>query len=279
MADQGLTQAINQTLAYSHHFSYPLTLPELHARLIRRKISPNRLALALTSLVKTKVILYKKPYYYLPGKGADLKRRELYTLLSQPLLTYAHSLLPALTKLPTVRAIFVTGSLAVSNSDGHDDIDLLVITDAGKLWSTRLLLTIYTSLLGIRRTRRTRNIMGKLCLNLYLTTGSLAIPESKRSLYTAYELIQAKPLSDPHNLHAQLLHANSWLRAYLPNFPIPKPSNNLVSDLRYPIYEKLAYSLQYLYMKPKITREYITRDAAFFHPHDPSPPTITIHKL
>lgn len=268
-----LTQAILDTLAYSHHFHFPLTFSELHTRLIRTRLSPARLKLALAPLIQTGVVATRRSYYFLPGQDHLVPQRLLYARLSRPLRAYAVSLLPTLTQLPTVRALYLTGSLAMHNTDGHDDIDLLVITAPGTLWTTRLILTLFTTLLGLRRSRRNPRVMGKLCLNLYLTPTSYALPPTRRSLYTAYELIQATPLYDPHNTRAALLSANAWLQTYLPNFPFPSappaplpPRPGLLVRLL----ETALFNLQYLYMKPKITREYITPDAAFFHPSDPS---------
>lgn len=282
MVNQGLKKAILQTIKYSDHFHFPLTLTELHHRLIGYQVSRASLTKVVHALTKSKLISQQKHYYFLPHKLSLVKRRKLYARLSKPLYTYAHSLLPTLARVRPVRAVFLTGSLAMKNTDGHDDIDLMIIADSGKLWTTRLLLTLYTSILGIRRTRNTKNIMGKLCLNLYLTTNSLAIPISKRSLYSAYELIQIVPLYDPHNLHAKLLTANLWVNDYLPNYLMPHPDTTMY-HVPCTMYEKLvetiSYHLQYLYMKSRITREYVTKDAAFFHPRDPSPPTISTHKL
>lgn len=273
MVDQGLKKAILQTIKYSDHFHFPLTLTEFHQRLIGYRISKSSLSASLNSLIKSNLLSQKNNYYFLPQKSSLVKRRGLYARLSIPLYTYAQSLLPTLTHISSVRGIFLTGSLAMSNTDGHDDIDLMIITAPGKLWTTRLLLTIYTTLLGLRRTRNTKNIMGKLCLNLYLTTSSLTIPIPKRSLYSAYELVQIVPLYDPNNTHAELLASNSWIKSYLPNFPIPKRGSRIHGFTGLRVYESLfesiAYHLQYLYMKPRITREYISRDAAFFHPRNP----------
>ena len=273
MVDQGLKNAILQTIKYSDHFNFPLTLSELHHRLIGYHISKSSLSASLNSLIKSNLLSQKNNYYFLPQKSSLVKRRSVYARLSIPLYTYATSLISTLTRINSVRSIFLTGSLAMSNTDGHDDIDLMIITDAGKLWTTRLLLTIYTTLLGLRRTRNTKHVMGKLCLNLYLTTSSLAIPISKRSLYSAYELVQIVPLYDPHNLHAQLLSSNPWVSDYLPNYPIPNREARINGFTGLRLYERLieliAYHLQYRYMKPRITREYITPDAAFFHPNDP----------
>jgi len=273
MVDQGLKNAILQTIKYSDHFNFPLTLTELHHRLISYQVSKPSLTKVVHALTKSKLISQQNNYYFLPNKSSLVRRRKLYARLSIPLYSYARSLLLTLTHTSSVRGIFLTGSLAMQNTDGHDDIDLMIITEAGKLWTTRLLLTIYTTLLGLRRTRNTKNIMGKLCLNLYLTTNSLTIPATKRSLYTAYELTQVVPLYDPHNLHAQLLLSNLWVKDYLPNFPIPKRSSRIQGFTGLRIYQSLfesvVYHLQHLYMKPRITREYITPDAAFFHPNDP----------
>ncbi len=275
MVDQGLKNAILQTIKYSDHFHFPLTLTELHLRLIGYPISKSSLSASLNSLIKSNLLSQKNNYYFLPQKSSLVKRRSVYARLSIPLYTYATSLISTLTRINSVRSIFLTGSLAMSNTDGHDDIDLMIITDAGKLWTTRLLLTVYTTLLGLRRTRNTKHVMGKLCLNLYLTTSSLAIPISKRSLYSAYELVQIVPLYDPHNLHAQLLSSNPWVSDYLPNYPIPEREARINGLTGLRLYERLieliAYHLQYFYMKPRITREYITPDAAFFHPNNPAP--------
>ena len=266
-----LAKAILTTLTYSNHFHYPLTMDELHLRLVEQKVIRNKLESTVKALMQSKAIETKAGFYFLPNHSALVKQRLLYAKLSKPLKDLAMSYVPILRRVPSVMAIYLTGSLAMNNTDGHDDIDLLIITKPGLLWTTRLLLTIYTSLLGLRRTPKTTNIMGKLCLNLYLTPDSYLMPASRRSLYTAYELVQMTPLYDPNNTHTELLASNSWIKTYLPNYPLPKPKTHRVSVTRYPIYEKLVYTLQYLYMKPRITREYITRDAAFFHPRNPAP--------
>ena len=269
MVDQGLKNAIKKTLSYSHYFHYPLTLAELHTRLINYKVSKSSLVKTVKTLLKSKLISQQAGYYFLPDKSSLYGRRKLYSHLSKPLFDYTRSLVPILTRIRSIRAIYLTGSLAMQNTDGHDDIDLMIVAESGKLWTTRLLLTIYTTLLGLRRTRNTKNIMGKLCLNLYLTPDSYVIPLHLRSLYTAYELIQVVPLYDPKNTHSLLLSSNSWLQSYLPNYSLPKPENIRSTTPKYAMLEAICYRVQLLYMQSRITREYITRDSAFFHPNDP----------
>ena len=284
MANNGLQKAIISTLKYSNHFNFPLTAQEIFLRLISSEpCSKERVFGTLHSMVKTNKIEKLGKYYFLPGESNIVKQRLIYSRLSKPLRSYAESLVKNLTIFPTVKAIYLTGSLAMNNTDGHDDIDLMIVAKPGTLWTTRFLLTLYTTLLALRRTPHTKNIMGKLCLNLYLTPNSYALPPSHRSLYTAYELIQANPIYDPHNTRAALLFANPWIEKYLPNATrtVPKRNPRLQTEEGSPagegtvlngilkIVEKICYRLQLTYMHSKITREYITPDAAFFHPHDP----------
>lgn len=269
MVDQGLKNAIKKTLTYSDYFNYPLTLAELHARLIKYQVSKSSLSKIINPLIKSKSISQEANYYFLPKKSSLVRRRKLYSRLSKSLFNYAESLVPILTRIRSIRAIYLTGSLAMQNTDGHDDIDLMIVAESKKLWTTRFLLTIYTTLLGLRRTRNTKNIMGKLCLNLYLTPDSFTLPPHLRSLYTAYELIQAVPLYDPKNTHSALLSSNSWLKSYLPNYPLPKSKNKQPTTVKRKLLENVLYLAQLLYMKGRITREYITKDSAFFHPNNP----------
>lgn len=270
-----LSQAILATLKYSDYFSFPLTLSELHSRLISSKpVSKSLLSQTLQSLLLSRQVVRSGIFYYLPGKSALVTKRLRRQKLALPLISRARSLAARISRLPGVLAIFLTGSLAMSNSETSSDFDFMIITNNNRLWLTRLLLTIYCSLFGLRRTPNSHNNSGKLCLNLYLTPNSLALPPEKRTLYSAYELIQVLPLFDPHHTHPLILSANSWLHSLLPNFVFPKPpiTQPLVLPKPNPLLdflELLAYRLQLLYMHRKITRELVAPDMAFFHPRNP----------
>lgn len=269
-----LADSILQTLKYSDHFGFPLTLSEIHSRLIEVKIRQIRLIHPIRLMLKSGIISQTDSYYHLPNRTSLVARRLKRVQLSYAQLTRARSLAKRLGRLPGVMAIYLTGSLAMANSDLGSDIDLMIITQPGKLWTTRLILTLYTSLLRLRRTPGSTQNSGKVCLNLYLTPMSYELPSHKQSLYTAYELIQAVPLYDPHHTRIALLTSNHWLKKYLPNSPAgPGPAGPKHLPARPgPIgtmLELLAYHLQLWYMRPRLTREYITKNSAFFHPHDP----------
>lgn len=266
-----LPQAIILTLKYSAHFSFPLTEEEIYCRLIKCRSTRHTLKSELTKMLVQGKLKKTKGYYHLPQNASFVANRLKQEQLSRPLCHRARILSSQLFSLPGILAFYLTGSLAVGNSGDDGDIDLLVLTYPKVLWSTRFLLTLTTSLFGLRRTRRSRRNRGKLCLNLYLTPDSLTVPVNRRSLYTAYELIQTTPLYDPHHTYPHLLLCNSWIKEYLPNFPLPRSLSPLhlrpISLLS--IFEPLFFSFQYSYMKHHITRELITPNSAYFHPNNP----------
>ncbi len=268
-----LATAILQTLKYSDHFDFPLPIKELHTRLIGHETTRAILIQNLAILRKKNQVEQTGSYYHLPGRQTLVAHRLTRAKLSIPQLALAKNRSSQLSFIPGVLAIYLTGSLAMTNSGADSDIDLMIVTRPHKLWTTRLLLTLFTTLLGLRRTPYSTRNSGKLCLNLYLTPHSYLLPPHKRSLYTAYELIQAVPLYDPHDTRSSLLAANPWIRDFLPNFPLPTTTPSTIDHGRSAInlFERLAYHLQLLYMRPRLTREYITPDSAFFHPHDKSP--------
>lgn len=267
-----LSAGVLQTLTYSDHYHFPLTLQEIHHRLFfKKQASLARVKSALDQLQKDGLIEEQGGYYFLTGHASYVKARNRARISSLTQLETAKSLAQKICKVPFINAIYLTGSLAVLNSDSPSDIDFMIITKPSKLWTTRFLLTIYTSVLGLRRTPSSSDNAGKLCLNLYLTPLSYALPRSKRSLYTAYELIQAVPLFDPDNTHVDLLAANPWVQDYLPNFKLPQNPRSIPKNRNIGLLEYILYYLQYLYMHNKITREYITLQSAFFHPKVQSP--------
>lgn len=267
-----LSRSIIDTLRYSNFFSYPLKENEIYSRLIKSTCSKREFKVVLNSLLLKGKIVKSGNFFYLPGRENLISLRRAREESSLSLHKKARSLAKQINKISGVLAIYLTGSLAVNNSQEDDDIDLLIVTHRGKLWTTRLLLTLYTSYKGLRRTPKSNFHAGKLCLNLYLTPDSYSLPTSKRTLYSAYELIQAIPLFDPHGTYHDLLSNNPWISKYLPNYKLVSHNSlpNLTTPTNYSIFERFAYFSQLLYMKNKITREYITPDSAFFHPRDPA---------
>lgn len=171
-----------------------------------------------------------------------------------------------LQKVPTIEAVFLTGSVAVYNAKRGADIDLMIITKPNTLWLTRLVIFPW--------------LKKRVCPNLFLDSRHLKI--KSQNLFTAHEVLQAKCLYDRDGIEAKWLKENVWTERYLPNayksrlLKLTAKNRNfrqkaLLSFLLAP-FEFVAYVFQYLYQKPKQTNESLGWGYAFFHPKSLSSP-------
>jgi len=275
-----LQLAVAKTLAYSRHFGLPLTPEKLHRWLISSRPTP---------LIRLCPYL---PKLTTPNRQL-IEERLLY---SQKKLLTARRLARLLGLFPTIKLICATGSLAVDNAQQYDDLDIMVVTSADTLWLSRPLVIFFLKILRLRRPtslpeHQSPRVSDKVCDNLWLDATALALPENKRNLYTAHEVLQARPLFDRENTHAQFILANPWTSKYLANaYEVavgsgagrdkksarndPSYSRGEVSTIFArpnritTVLNSLAFKLQYHYMKKKITRETITLHSAYFHPND-----------
>jgi hypothetical protein len=256
-------------LIYADIFDYPLTNEEMNRYAINSQYIPGALALKPVS---------SQQYHHLPGRESLVAQRTKRERISQKKLLKSQIIADKLARLPTILGIFVTGNLAMNNAANHDDIDLLIITKSNRLWISRLLITLYLEITGIRRRPNQTKTSDHICANMYLDETVLTMPASKHNLYTAHEVVQVKPLISRNHIYERFLTANSWVSGFLPNFPIPNEGKTRTSYFVYPersrrvlrpsLFESLAYLLQRLYMKKRMTRETITPHTAFFHPRD-----------
>ncbi len=119
-------------------------------------------------------------------------------------------------KLPFVRMVAVTGSLAMSNTDEGKDIDYMIVTEPGRLWLCRALSILIARFAKLEKV--------SLCPNYLVTTNALEFKE--RSLYVAHELAQMIPLSGTE-IYQEIRQRNHWTVDYLPNATsIPPMSQN-----------------------------------------------------
>lgn len=180
--------------------------------------------------------------YPLTVKEAKLwairKTRKKY---SQEKFNQATEIVALLKKIPTIEAIYLTGSAAVKNAKKTADVDLMIITLTNTAWLTRAV--VFTILKIVQKFKN------PVCPNIFLDLNHLEI--KNKNLYTAHEVLQAKCLYEKNKTSIKWLDANKWVKEYL---PIP--------------FELLAFVVQYFYQKPKQTNEKVGWGYMFFHPND-----------
>ena len=202
-----IEQAIVNTVAYVDAFDYPLTTAEIHRYLIRLSLSPERLSevLRFSNLVPRRLRRWGD-YYMLPGRERIMSTRRERQMVAERIWPEAIRYGQLISRLPFVRMVAVTGSLAVNNVGPHEDIDYLIVTANDRLWLCRAFVIL------IVRWAARRGL--EICPNYFLTERSLEL--TTQNLYTAHELTQMVPLSGLP-IYNSLRRLNAWTQEYLPN--------------------------------------------------------------
>ena len=267
------------TLFYHDIFDYPLTEEEVKFWAPGKRLKD--------SIVKVGRIEKKKAFFFLKGREMAIKEREKKEKLSAIKIEKAKKGTNVISLIPTVRMIGLTGALAMNNAQAASDVDLLIITRKGTLWVTRLATVAILGLFGIPRNSGGKVERDKLCLNMWLDESDLVWNREDRNFYTAHEIAQIVPLVNKENTYERFIYLNRWIKDFWPNIvEIRNPKSDCkagysyrnkfkkikylkaVSDFVLGASNFLAFKIQYLYMKPKITREIVTPTRAIFHPRD-----------
>lgn len=176
-----------------------------------------------------------------------------------------------LSKIPTIKFIGITGSLAMNNAKTESDIDLMVITKANTLWVSRIAAYILLKIKKIElRSPKVKDEKDKVCLNLWLDENDLVWGEVKNA-YIAHEISQVIPLLNKGKTYEKWISLNLWIFDYWPKAVDIKTTKNRKNRKTNPILvvlNVLLYLLQRVYMNSKITRENVSLTHAFFHPYD-----------
>lgn len=270
-----LTSQLSKPVFYSDLFDYPLTLSEIWFWQVNSHLSLAKVK-KFFSRSFPKIRSYEG-FYFLVGRRSLIKTRQQRTVYSQLKLDYAHKVVSALSKIPTIQAIFITGSLSMNNCPRYDDIDLMIVASPHTLWLTRFAVVVVLTLLGIRRSpslpeHSSPRVNNKVCDNLYLDTHNLQI--ANQNLYQAHEILQAKCVFDRSQIHLQFLQQNSWVSNYLPvafhqilkKARINHNPSTYYAGIWLGAINLFLFVIQFVYMWPKITSEKISLGSAFFHP-------------
>jgi predicted nucleotidyltransferase len=176
-----------------------------------------------------------------------------------------------ISKVPFVRLIAVTGSLAMNSAEEWADIDLMIVTQKDTLWVARPLVYLMLLLSGIKtRQPKSKEERDLLCLNVWIDEGSLSLPTERRNAYTAHEVMAIVPVFDRGGVFESWLIGNSWAYEYWPNAQkrFERVLNTQNTGILLKMVNRLLFTAQYLYMLPKLSTEIVKLKEAYFHPFD-----------
>ncbi len=205
-----ISHAVLQTLLYSDVFDYPLTVDEVHRYLSDRAATYEEVVQTLNGDSR---IIRKDNYYALTGRDEIVAIRKQRQTRSKKLMPFALLYGRMVGSFPFVRMVALTGSLAVMNSTKDADLDYMVITHPGRLWTARAFILLFN--------RLTRLFGHTICPNLIVSEASLEWHQ--HDLYSARELCQMIPISGAHD-YRKLMKANEWIKDFLPNAEMVNPA-------------------------------------------------------
>lgn len=256
------------TVYYHNIFDYPLNLSDL----IKWKVGLIGIK-SFKNLSKVSVVK-KNGFYFLQGREGLIYKRILRERVSKNRRKTVKGIARILSFIPGIKMIAVTGSLAMSNSSEESDIDLMVVTKINSLWKVRLAIYFLTFIFGFKKRVPMDNAQkDRLCFNLWLDESALSWPKKDRNIYTAHEIAQIEPVVNKGKTYEKFLFENKWILDYWPkSVKIEKTEAKIdkidskIKKLR--SLEKIAFDIQYSYMKNKMSREVVNYNKALFHPRD-----------
>ncbi|MFL5308243.1 MAG: glycosyltransferase [Polyangia bacterium] len=147
------------------------------------------------------------------GREALVARRADGVARTAALLDRHRRVVGALASLPYVRMLALSGGTAHRNARGGDDIDLFVVTAAGRVF------TAYTLLFLASRLTRTRGIV---CPNYLVDEANLQIA-FHHDLFTAHQALALVPVAGLATF-ARFADANrAWVQGHYPGYA-PRPA-------------------------------------------------------
>lgn len=273
--DSKVYRAILSTICYSDIFDFPLTESEVYKwRKDIRILGYNDIKRA------NGVIAHKGRFMFLKGRERLIAQRMRREKISGNKLAIAKRIASLLKRIPTVRLIGVSGSVAMNNASKQDDIDIFIIAQTQTVWLTRLLAIIIVELFGKRRRPGDIQVADKICLNMFMDENFLPTPKERQNLYTAHEICQLKALYDRDNTYVKFLAANMWIGKFLPNGVRIKDEGLRMkgNHLSLFVLEWFAKKLQLWYMRRHTTSEVVTDHYLSFHPNDYTDDILTAYR-
>jgi predicted nucleotidyltransferase len=211
-----LAKNIIKTLAYYDIFSYPLNADEVYHNLPINHFTSKEVKNELEQLCEKNILFRIDDFYLLKNEREFVQRRINGNRLCDKRLKSAFRMSKLISKFPFVRAILLSGSISKGFMEKDSDVDYFIITKPGRLWITKMFLTIFKKIFLL-------NSRKVFCINYYIDYNHLEIEE--KNVFTAIEIATLIPVFGKE-YYNKFYEKNIWIKNYFPNFP--KRNNQMI---------------------------------------------------
>jgi hypothetical protein len=211
-----LEKAILLTVHYRDLFAHALTEAEILKFLIGLCAERVAVNAALRGLTETHLSITNGLVTWQGREHLAVERRRR-VAASARLWTSALSYAGIVRRIPFVRMVGVSGSLAINHADEHHDVDLFCIAEAGRVWLAMFFLRAL-------RVYSQRHMAVGLCPNTCLGEDTLQIHD--HNLYMAHQIAHLVPLWGQAT-YERFVDQNSWVDRFLPNALKARPASRM----------------------------------------------------
>ncbi|HPL93056.1 MAG TPA: hypothetical protein PLB38_02135 [bacterium] len=216
-------EAVLSVLSFFQIFNCPLTRSEIYQGVFGEadlEFTWNDLSVVLEDLLNKDVLVNESGLYALnidrPPSALEsrLKYQATFYLKAKRARRWAFFM----SLFPGVRGVAVVNSVGFKLPSDNADIDFLIITDEKSLYISRLLVTFFLKIFGLRPTKQ--NQKDKICTSFWLSEKNLNLEKiaySDNDVYLYYWLLNVYPLYDQADYWERWQSANFWLKNRLPN--------------------------------------------------------------
>ena len=204
-----LQNALLKTLLYYDIWSHPLTRLEAWSFLPLDPMTFADFERALDAGGPGEAVGEERGHLFVRARGKDtVDERTRKELHAARLWRGARMAAHVLKRCPFVRGVMVSGDLSKNATAAGSDVDFVVVTEPGRLWIARALLTAFKKVFLF-------NSRKYFCLNYFLTAG--AFGQQDRNIFVATEVAHTKPLVNGA-VYRAYMEANGWVLHFFPNF-------------------------------------------------------------
>jgi glycosyltransferase involved in cell wall biosynthesis len=201
--------AIAATVTYADLFDAAVTVDDLARSCLGARLEPAEVARrAAAPPLAGLITLDREGHLTLRGREALVARRADGIRRTTELLAQHQPVIAALAALPFVRTLALSGGTAHRNARGGDDIDLFVVTAAGRIYTT------YTLLFLASRLTHTR---GVVCPNYLVDENNLQIAYH-HDLFTAHQAVSLVPIAGLETFERFVAANREWVQSFYPSY-------------------------------------------------------------